>query len=65
MDMRGNTYTVNQESFLNTNKPIPAQISTYTDGSKTEDHTGTGYFIYKQGVEIHTNSTRLPNKNTL
>ena len=33
MDMWGNKYTVNQDSFLNTNKPIPAQISIYTDGS--------------------------------
>ena len=65
MDMWGNKYTVNQESFLNTNKPTPAQISIYTDGSKTEDHVGTGYVIYKQGAEIHTNSTRLPNKNTV
>ena len=65
MDMWGNKYTVNQESFLNTNKPIPAQISIYTDGSKTEDHVETGYVIYKQGVEIHTNSTMLPNKNTV
>ena len=57
MDMWGNKYNVNQESFLNTNKPIPAQISIYTDESKTEDHVGTGYVIYKKGVGIHTKST--------
>ena len=59
MDMWNNKFTVNLTSFLNIGHPLPAQISIYTDGSKTEDHVGSGYVIYKEGIEIHANSTRL------
>ena len=31
----------------------------------TEDHVGARYVMYMQCVEIHTNSTRLPNENTV
>lgn len=48
-DMLGNKCTVNQERFLNTGKPIPAQISIYTESSKTVEHVGAGFVIYRHG----------------
>ena len=58
-------YTVNQDSFKNEGEPIPAQISIYTDGSKTEEHVGAGFVIYRQGNEIEINSTRLAEEITV
>ena len=53
-------YTVNTDFFSCTNYPIQSQINIYTDGSKTDEHVGCGYVIYKGQVEIAADSIRLP-----
>ena len=53
-------YTIDKNSFLHTTLPIQSQINIYTDGSKTNEHIGSGFVIYKNGNEINTNTTRLP-----
>lgn len=40
--------------------PILAQINIHTDGSKTDEHVGCGYVIYKGTREISANPIRLP-----
>ena len=52
-------FTVNEDSFNSTSYPIQGQINIYTDGSKTDEHVGSGYVIYKHEREIESNSTRL------
>ena len=43
-------YLVNTDNFNNTAKPTESQINTYTDGSLTDQHAGSGYTIqYKKG----------------
>ena len=58
-------YSANQDSFENAGEPILAQISIFTDGSKTEEHLGAGYVIYRLGNEIEVNSTRLAEEITV
>ena len=38
-------YSVNIDSFKNTDPPVHSQVNIYTDGSKTDDHVGSGYVI--------------------
>ena len=58
-------YTVSLESFRNTGPPIHLQINVYTDGSKTDDHVGSGYVIYHNKVEIASKSIRLEEEITV
>ena len=37
-----------------------AQINIYTDGSKTDEHTGCGFTIIRYSTEIAADSIRLP-----
>ena len=52
-------YTVNKDSFLNDGPPNLSEINVFTDGSKTDDHVGSGYVIYKHQTELNNNSIRL------
>ena len=45
-------YTVNQHILNNTCPPKPSEINIFTDGSKTDEHVGSGYVIYKHTEEI-------------
>ena len=42
-----------------------AEVSIYTDGSKTEHHVGAGIVAMKDSREIHTDSQRLNNDCTV
>ena len=44
---------------------MQAQINIYTDVSKTEDHVGCGYVMYKGQTEIALHSIRLPDYCTV
>ena len=58
-------YIVNTDSFKSTHLPIQAQVNIYTDGSKTDEHTGTGAVIYYQKNEIYTESMKIPDYCTV
>ena len=58
-------FTIDQKSFLKTAMPIQSQINIFTDGSKTSEHVGLGFVKYRNGIEIATNSTRLPDYCTV
>ena len=58
-------YRVNLESFANKGPPVHTQINIYTDGSKTEEHVGSGYVIYHKGTEIISESIRLEEEITV
>ena len=45
--------------------PDITDINIFTDGSKTEEHTGAGFVIYKNKTERHSNSIRLPMEITV
>ena len=53
-------YTVNSGSYSHTGYPIQSLINIYTDGSKTDDHVGCGFVIYRGNYEILSSSIRLP-----
>ena len=53
-------YKVNLDSFTQVGPPIHNQINIYTDGSKTDDHVGSGYVIYHKGEELMTHSRHPP-----
>ena len=44
---------------------MKAQINIYTDGSKTNEHTGCGFTICRYNTEIASDSIRLPDYTTL
>ena len=58
-------YKVNEKSFLTQNEPMRAQIIIYTDGSKTDKHTGCGFTINRLNMEIAADSIRLPDYTTV
>ena len=58
-------YKVNEKSFTTTTEPIRAQINIYTDGSKTDEHTGCGFTISRYNDEIAADSIRLPDYTTV
>ena len=58
-------YKIDTDSFLYHNLPIQTQINVYTDGSKTERHTGSGYVIIRGGNTIKEGSRRLPDEATV
>ena len=45
--------------------PEITDINIYTDGSKTKEHTGAGYVIFKRKAERYSNSIRMPMENTV
>ena len=53
-------FTINPDSFTKPGYPIQAQINIYTDGSKTNEHIGCGFVIYRGTTEISSNSISLP-----
>ena len=53
-------YKLNTGSFLTQGYPIQSQINIYTDGSKTDEHVGCGFVIYRGRTEISSSSIRLP-----
>ena len=58
-------YTIDTDSFLHHNLPIQTQINVYTDGSKTEGHTGSGYAMIRGGNIFKEGSRRLPDETTV
>ena len=58
-------FTINEDSFKSKTFPIQSQVNIYTDGSKTTDHVGCGFVIYKGRYEISSNSVRLPDYCTV
>ena len=58
-------YRVNLESFVHTGPPIHTQVNIYTDGSKTEEHVGSGYVIYYKEEELTSESIRLEEEITV
>ena len=64
-DLWDRKYIVNQNSFSNKGKPIHSQYTIYTDGSKTDDHVGSGYVIYHGNIEFAYNSVRLSDEMTV
>ena len=57
--------TVNLESFKNTGSPIHSQINVYMDGSKTDEHVGSGYVIHHNKVELASKYIRLEEEITV
>ena len=58
-------FRINTDSFTSKGYPIQAQINIYTDGSKTNEHVGCGFVIYRGTTEISSNSIRLPEHCTV
>ena len=58
-------YKVNTDSFKIVGPPIHTQINIYTDGSKTNEHVGSGFVIYRGNLETETHSIRLLAENTV
>ena len=58
-------YKVNEKSFTTETEPMRAQINIYTDGSKTDEHTGCGFTINRYNTEIAADSIRLPDYTTV
>ena len=59
-------YKINTESMeKKPQKPIPSQISIYTDGSQTPQHVGSGLVIYELNKEICYKSLRLSDNTTV
>ena len=59
------TYHIALNSLNSTSHPPLSQINIFTDGSKTSQHTGAGFVIYRQGVTIAEGSRRLPPLTTV
>ena len=58
-------YVVNLKSLNVTTLPLQSQINIYTDGSKTDQHAGSGFAIYRGKNLITTGSRRLPYEATV
>ena len=58
-------YKVNEKSYKSITEPMKAQINIYTDGSKTDEHTGCGFTISRYNTEIAADSIRLPDYTTV
>ena len=48
------------DSFTTKTEPVRPQINIYTDGNKTDEHTGCGFTISRYNNEIAADSVRLP-----
>ena len=46
-------------------RPQMSQINIFTDGSKTDTHTGAGFVIYKYKVERYSKGGRIKMENTV
>ena len=57
-------YKVNLEDMNPKSTPVLAEINIYTDGSKTKDHTGSGFAIYRHKTEKFNGIYRLPGNAT-
>ena len=58
-------YSVDLSSLNSTTHPQMSQINIFTDGSKTETHTGAGFVIYKYKVERYSKGGRIKMENTV
>ena len=58
-------YSIDVDSFNNTDLPIQSQLNVYTDGSKTDNHVGSGYTIIKTNSTYIEGSRRLPDEATV
>ena len=57
---------INLESFEGSEKHLArAQFTVYTDGSKIDNGTGSGFVVYHNKERIHTESISLPNHATV
>ena len=55
--------SINTESFNTNTLPIQSQIKVYTDGSKTQNHTGSGYSIIRSANIILEGIKKIPDKS--
>ena len=58
-------YKIDIDSFMHTTLPIQSQINIYTDGSRTDTHTGSGYVILRGKELIIEGNRRLPDEATV
>ena len=58
-------YTINTQSLTSQTLPLQSQINVYTDGSKTDQHSGSGFAIYRGNKLLTTGSRRLPSESTV
>ena len=59
------SFRVHLESFKNLSHPVMTQVNVFTDGSKIEQHVGSGFVIYANNEEIATDSIRLADEITV
>ena len=60
------TFRMVRESFTGHPKlRRPSQITIFTDGSRMQDHVGTGYVLYEGTMEYDTGSYSLPPHSTV
>ena len=50
---------------MHTSLPVQTQINVYTDGSKTDRHTGSGYAILRGKELVKEGNKRLPDESTV
>ena len=60
-----NAFQVNEQSFNRSYNPVPSELNIYTDGSKTESGTGSGFIFYKFNVPSLEGSASLSDFNTV
>ena len=58
-------YSVDLSSLNSTSHPQMSQIILFTDGSKTDTHTGASFVIYKYKVERYSKGGRIKMENTV
>ena len=58
-------YSVDLSSLNSTTHPQMSQINIFTDGSKTDPHTGAGFVIYTYKVEQYSKGGRIKMENTV
>ena len=63
--MKGTNPTENHIQVVLSGEEGLAEVTLYTDGSKTDQHVGTGMVAMKESREMHTESMRLNNDCTV
>ena len=63
--MKGTNPTENHIQVVLSGEEGLAEVTLYTDGSKTDQHVGAGMVAMKESREIHTESMRLNNDCTV
>ena len=58
-------YSVDLRSLNSADHPQISQINIFTDGSKTEAHTGAGFVIYKYKIERYSKGGKIKMENTV